>query len=306
MLGWVPAVMKNKTWVWHLVLACALGLLISSGCGTDEDVVDPNPGQDMSGLYDINFAEQLVFKLDLGQGIRAAVMPAAEGWAEFGNWEGEPLLLDVAEFCGRAEIHCPFAVFPEAVAVEQVDKDIVLGAHGIIIHDQASDTAGERLWRGIVDHNNYDRFRIPSDQLLPLEFGPCVAFEESQLKGRFEREFETLSGVTVTWEEGEPVSGIAEGIVSIGWPARCAFGEGVPENATLWLDVAFTGQRRGAFAPGESEESSEELADGTEDVAVEDVAMSQDAGPTEDSEPATNGFTVDVQQVDGGPSQAQP
>ena len=133
-----------------------------------------------------------------------------------------------------------------------------------------------------------------------------MGLEESQLEGRFDREYETISGLTVSWEPGEPISGIAEGHIRIGWPAWCAFGDLVPEDAILWLEVAFTGQRMGNYqAPSDSNEEPTDASEPEGDATSgEDVMASDAESPSEDAafKLADSGTTEDALPTsDAGP-----
>jgi hypothetical protein len=277
-------------------------MALGSGCPQTGTGFNPNPSQDMSGNYESRFLKPVIYKLDLGQGIRGAVSQTFEGLIEFGNHEDAPLYVDLGAFCSRLDVICPPAVMPLNIAVEQVDGEAVFSSHGVRVHD-VSETPilPLLLLSGIVDHNDYDRFLLSLTDVISSPNQACALLESSRVEGRFSREYETILGNTVTWEEGEPVAGMADGKIILSWSAQCVFGDIVPPTATFTIEASFSAQRLGKFALLTDDEQSQAGTDVTDDAAdaLDDGVGESDAGGNDADGVAP---LAPLQDTDAGPN----
>lgn len=260
-----------------LLLALALnGCVDGGGGGRTSD-------WDVRGNYTLTYDDRLELTLNVGGAVREATANGYGDVVDFGTWEGQPLRLDLAEFCGRADVQCPSEAFWTKVAIDQQDVGRKQDLHVINVIDDTMHTlpAGQRaeVRGGLVDHAQGGRFLIG----LGAESGGnehCGALAISLAGGRFSRQGERLEDVS-TWhdETGAPcdpdagtgagsgdatctektrkrlvhpdgarVDGIREGKVALGWLGACAFGP-IVAGATLTLETGFEGVRTGDFDP---------------------------------------------------------
>ena len=179
------------------------------GCGQ----VPNNPGKadvrDVRGNYSLTYDDQLTLKLDVGGGVRTVTQNGYGGIADFGTYNGQPLKLNVSEFCAKPEVNCPSEAFWAKVAIDQPDlkaNNFALQKLVVIndtVHTLPRGQSAAALG-GLVDHQQQDRF------LLGLGGGAasnssCLALSLSLAGGRFTRVGERVEMVTrYKFEDGRP------------------------------------------------------------------------------------------------------
>ena len=76
-------------------------------CG---QVMNGPPGtrdvRDVRGNYALTYDDTVTLKLDVGGGTRTVTTQGYGGIADFGTVNGQPLTLNLAEFCARPEVAC--------------------------------------------------------------------------------------------------------------------------------------------------------------------------------------------------------
>ena len=162
-----------------------------------------------------------MIKLYVGDTVRAAKPSEYAGYVEFGTLNGEQLLLNLGEFCGREEVVCPPELLGEEVVVDQADFDVRLGSHGLMVYPDPT-SSGPEKYEGVVDHNAYDQFLLDASNLGGE--GICQTLSDSQIDGRFTHTYEEEVDGVVTWKAGEKVDGIGSGLAKVFFRGSCAFG----------------------------------------------------------------------------------
>lgn len=264
-----------------------LGLL-ASACGPAVGTGGSRAEWDVRGNYALTYDDALTLKLDLGGAVREVTAQGYGGVADFGTYQGQPLRLDLSEFCARPEVLCPSESLWSQVSIDQQDVDkrqtlYILSAIDNTTHTLPTGVRAEARG-GLVDHSQQDTFVLG----LGAASGggqSCGALAVSLAGGRFHRAGEQRETRTVYRDErgapctlpdggpagdggtdggthtclpheesllvippGAAVDGITEGKVALGWLGACAFGPFIA-GATLTLETGFTGQRTHDFEP---------------------------------------------------------
>jgi hypothetical protein len=253
----------------------ACGFVLALACG---GCVDRAPASDVRGNYDISYDDQLTLKLKIGGAVREATGSESDTVTFEGG--GQPVTLDLAEFCGREEVQCPSETLWAKVAVDQPNIDAANpNTHVINVVNNTErelpDGVQAEVVSGLVDAQ--DRFGMVLGGGSKSN-GDCALLAISTAGGRFTHEGETtepcpvpdagpdggadagdagdgegdagLAGapcVRVTWPDGAAVDGMADGEVKLGFLGACAFGPALI-GATLEIKTGFTGARTGADA----------------------------------------------------------
>lgn len=250
------------------LLAAALGALYLVACK------DANPASDVSGNYDLTWDNVLELKLKVGGAVYQETATSAGQTVTFDGASagGQPVTLDLNEFCTRAEVQCPSETLWTKVSVSQPKMDSkVSNSHVLnVINDTEHELpAGEHaeVRAGWVDQNDAFILALGAGGRAGGQqgVGGCALLALSVAGGRFSHEGETIEeeatipdgGVTaeagvpvakVTWEEGAPVDGIKEGQMAVGYLGGCAFGP-ILIGASLEIRTGFTAVRTGDFDP---------------------------------------------------------
>tara|TARA_B100000674_G_C37886038_1_gene936693 strand:+ start:684 stop:1454 length:771 start_codon:yes stop_codon:yes gene_type:complete len=249
-----------------------------AGCPSTEETTE-NVEQDVRGVYAPVFDETFVIKLHIGDTVRAAKPSEYAGYIEFGTYEGEQLLLNLGEFCSRADVVCPRELLGDEVTVDQSDASVRLGSHGLRVYPGSGST-GPDVYEGVVDHNDYDSFVLSAAGLGGE--GICQTLDESKIEGRFTHTYEVEEGGVITWAPGEKVDGIGSGHAAVFFAGTCAFGP-VGTSFKMSIEHTFIAYRVGDLLDGNIPETEPE---------AEDVTSSEDSGSNADAGPATAGGDV--------------
>ncbi len=192
--------------------------------------------RDVTGNYAITYDDKLTLKLDLGGGVREVTANGYGGIADFGVWNGQPLQLDLTQFCNKPEVQCPSEAFWAKVAIDQPD----LSKHGgalqplVVVNDTVHVLdAGQRAAAlgGLVDHNQDDKYLLGLGASGAAS-GTCVLLGLSLAGGRFTRvgettqttmEYRTPQGRACTPSDGGTDAGAASdgGASDAGAPVPC-------------------------------------------------------------------------------------
>lgn len=175
-----------------LLKAIPAGVLaVAVGCGGDGGGGSTPGERDVSGNYTLRYDDQLKLKLDVGGAVREVTANGYGNVVDFGVVNGQPVKLDLTQFCARPEVQCPSESFWAKVAVNQPNlnsNNLDLQQLQVINDTQHVLDAGVRAQAlgGLVDHNNDDRFLLG----LGIEGGStsnCAALGISLAGGRFSR-----------------------------------------------------------------------------------------------------------------------
>jgi hypothetical protein len=204
------------------VVAALLAGTCLSTTPKNEDGSDP---RDVTGNYDVTYDDQLTLKLNIGGATRVVTANGYGGIADFGVYQGQPLKLDLTQFCAKPEVKCPSEQFWAKVSVNQPDlskNQINLQTLTVIDNTVHALDAGERVpsISGLVDHANDDRYVLGLGAQAGAE-GACAAFDVSWANGRFTH-------------SGESVSRVSEHRDALGKP--CDPDAGVPADAGVLAD----------------------------------------------------------------------
>ena len=254
-----------------LTFAALLLGVVLAGCSSTQESTD-NVEQDVRGLYAPVFHETFIIKLHIGDTVRAAKPSEYAGYVEFGTLDGEQLLLNLGEFCGRQEVVCPPELLGEEVMVDQSDPSVRLGSHGLMVYPDEN-SSGPAVYEGVVDHNAYDAFVLSAAGLGGE--GICETLDDSTVEGRFSHTYETEEDGVITWAPGEKVDGIASGRASVFFSGTCAFGP-VGSSFTMSIEHTFL-----AYRVGELAADKVPVVDAGNESDVSDDASEEplDAGP---------------------------
>src|SRR4051812_321230 len=77
--------------------------------------------RDVTGNYDVTYDNHLTLKLNLGGAERTVTQEGYGAIADFGVYQGQPLKLDLTQFCAKPEVKCPSEQFWGKVAIDQPD-----------------------------------------------------------------------------------------------------------------------------------------------------------------------------------------
>jgi hypothetical protein len=181
------------------------GALLAAVCAPPP----PGPGEedprDVTGNYDLTYDNKLRMQLNIGGAVREVTQTGYGGIADFGTYNGQPVTLDLTQFCAKPEVKCPSEQFWAKVAIDQPNlqkNGSDLQELRVIDNQDPMPPAGQKAasLTGLVDHANSDRFLIG----LGIQGGAtqnCAAFDVSFASGRFSHEGERT---TTTMEYRDP------------------------------------------------------------------------------------------------------
>jgi hypothetical protein len=270
----------------YLIAVLALGALYLVACK------DANPASDVTGNYDLTWDNVLDLKLKVGGAVYQETATSAGQTVTFNGASagGQPVSLDLNEFCTRTEVQCPSETLWTKISVDQPKMDSnVSNSHVLnVINDTVHELpAGQHaeVRAGWVDQNDGFLLALGAGGTGGGQqgVGGCALLALSIAGGRFSHEGETVeeppaldagevtaeAGVPVakvTWDEGAPVDGIKEGQMAVGYLGGCAFGP-ILVGASLEIRTGFTAVRTGDFDPPpfeplDPEEIEEGIVDG--------------------------------------------
>jgi hypothetical protein len=257
-----------------VTMLATIALSALAACPSPEEETS-NVEQDVRGVYAPVFHETFVIKLYVGDTVRAAKPSEYAGYVEFGTLNGEQLLLNLGEFCGREEVVCPPELLGEEVVVDQADFDVRLGSHGLMVYPDPT-SSGPEKYEGVVDHNAYDQFLLDASNLGGE--GICQTLSDSQIDGRFTHTYEEEVDGVVTWKAGEKVDGIGSGLAKVFFRGSCAFGA-LGADFNMSIEHAFIAYRIGdadaSSLPETPDEdvSGEDTHSGADDTVTNDVPV---------------------------------
>ncbi len=205
--------------------------------------------RDVRGNYDISYDDQLRLRLNIAGVVRELTANGYGGVADFGVHEGQPVQLDLTQFCAREDVTCPNEALWAKVSVDQPDltsSNLNLQKLVVINNTVHELDAGERAasLAGLVDNSNDDRFLLGLG-LKGGVSGSCAALGVSLAGGRFSREGEheetTQEWLTGSKRSCDPDAGIPDAGEDAGGP------ELLPDGG---LDCALTDVTRLVFPEG--------------------------------------------------------
>lgn len=265
--------------LWSALLGLSILACIAPEGGSQGSAAGSTPARwDVRGNYTLAHQDALTITLNIGGVERRATAAGPDEVVDLGMHMGEPLTLDLAEYCAKEEVTCPSEALWSKISIDQQNVAQNLDAHIINVIDNTSRDlpAGARaaVLGGLLNHKDSDRFLLGIESASSSQ-GDCGALAISLAGGRFERAGESMETVTTykdaagkvcepTAAESEEcmahehqrlvippdgkITGIAQGKVAIGWLGACAFGP-VLAGATLSIETQFTGVRTGDFDP---------------------------------------------------------
>lgn len=183
--------LAKRLWVSLVLVSCG------GGGGPRPGEFDP---RDVSGNYALTYDDRLTLRLDVGGAVREVTQQGYGGIVDFGTINGNPVTLNLTEFCAKPEVQCPSEAFWAKVAVTQPNLSANrFPLQQLTVVDDTVHTldAGQRAksLSGLVDANNDDRFLLG----LGAQGGAsqnCAAIAVSLAGGRFTRfgeRFETTT-----------------------------------------------------------------------------------------------------------------
>lgn len=270
----------------HLLLLSTLGFLgaanTAGSCGgtqPPEEIDTRVHLWDVTGNYDVTYDNQLKLTLNIGGAVRERTANGYGGIVDFGTHEGQPVTLDLTEYCAREDVHCPSEAFPARISISQTDNGWERDLYEIhaIDNDPHQLPPGVAPSRkgGIFNRADYNKFVIGLDGASGGE-GNCGALAISLANGRFKREgegfvdvteYQDASGNVCTPADGgtstdcNPVivqryqvppgakfDSVVDGKVALGWVGACAWGPFLA-GASLTIETGYTAVRTGNFDP---------------------------------------------------------
>ncbi|MBL8955053.1 MAG: hypothetical protein JNK82_30030 [Myxococcaceae bacterium] len=174
-----------------------VGVLLAATCGPEV----PGPGEedprDVTGNYDLTYDDSLHMQLNIGGAVREVTQQGYGGVADFGTYNGQPVRLDLTQFCAKPEVKCPSEQFWAKVAIDQPNlKKNGFGLQELRVIDNQDPTppAGTKAASvtGLVNHDDGDRFLVGLG-LQAGASGSCAAIDVSFASGRFAHQGETLT-----------------------------------------------------------------------------------------------------------------
>lgn len=183
---------KSVTRTWW-VMACAAVSVCSCGRGgTVEE-------RDVRGNYALTYDDRLTLKLDVGGAVREVTVQGAGAIVDFGVINGQPVKLNLSEFCARPEVKCPSEQFWPRISVDQPEllkNPSALQPLRVIDDTNHPLPMGQKATSlgGLVNHADVDRFVVGLG-LEGASQSTCAAFAVSFATGRFTRQGESVSTV---------------------------------------------------------------------------------------------------------------
>lgn len=267
-----------------LLFALSLSACLPPGEGGDGG--DP---RDVRGNYALTYDDKLLLQLNIGGAVREVTASGYGGVADFGTYQGQPVKLDLAQFCAKPDVQCPSEAYWSKVSIDMPDlkkNRLVLQGIQVIDDEDTMLDAGvhAKVVGGLVNHDDFDRFIVGLGAGAG-QSGACAAFDVSFASGRFSRAGESMKQVTVyRYPNGascDPDGGTDGGIMDAGADAGVcgpvmvdqlvipsgAAVAGIKEGkvgfawaggcafgpflvgATLYLQTGYSGTRTGAFDP---------------------------------------------------------
>jgi|CXWL01.1.fsa_nt_gi hypothetical protein len=182
---------KERTMKRFCAMAAVCGVLL--GCGRGSSAEE----RDIRGNYALTYDNQLKLHLNIGGAVREATATGYGDVVDFGVHNGQPVKLNLKEFCDKPEVKCPSEQFWPRISVDQPEllksrADLQL-IH-VIDNTTHSLPTGKKApsLGGLVNHDEQDRFVVG----LGIEGGAanaCAAIAVSLAAGRFSREGESVS-----------------------------------------------------------------------------------------------------------------
>jgi hypothetical protein len=263
---------------------------------------------DMQGHYRLTADDTIKVTLNIGGVERRATTSGEDQIVDLGMHKGQPLVLNLSEYCGREEVVCPSEALWREMAVHQKDVSKGYDAHVVNFIDLATPPEGQKapVLGGFVNHKDRDRFILGIDG-DNAKNGDCGALAISLAAGRFERAGERMETYTAYVDEkgkvcdpseepGEDattctptererlvippngeVIGIQQGKIGMGWLGLCAFGP-IVAGATLTIETGFTAKRFADLDPPEFDQVD------NPEVPDENVFEDNDMGSDMDSD----------------------
>jgi len=165
--------------------------------------VAPPPGGhpwDVRGNYSVTYADNLRLTLNIAGARREATASGYGNVVDFGEFNGQPVTLDLTAFCNRQDVVCPSEAFWNSVSVDLQDPNRQQDLHVInVINNTVHELpAGQRAETrgGLVNHAELDRFvlGLGADSAGDED---CTALAISLAGGRFSRVGEHVVTQTV-------------------------------------------------------------------------------------------------------------
>jgi len=139
----------------------------------------------------LTYDDQLKLRLDVGGAVREVTQTGYGGVVDFGVINGNPVTLDLTQFCARPEVKCPSEAFWSKVAITQprrLENTFTLQELTVVNDTMHTLPAGQRAEAlgGLVDNANSDRFLLGLGANGGGNQG-CIALAFSLAGGRFSR-----------------------------------------------------------------------------------------------------------------------
>lgn len=173
------------------------GALLATMCGPQQPGRGGDDPRDVTGNYDLTYDDHLRLQLNIGGAVREVEQDGYGAIVDFGMYNGQPVRLDLREFCGKPDVKCPSESFWAKVAIDQPQLDnngFDLQELRVINDEVHVLDAGQKAASitGLVDHGNDDRY------LIGLGIGGgatqnCAAIDVSFTHGRFSRTGEKMT-----------------------------------------------------------------------------------------------------------------
>lgn len=177
----------------------AVVLAVAAGCGVP-DAPKGWDARDVRGNYALTYDNQLKVRLGLAGGTREVTATGYGNILDFGTYQGQPLKLDLTQFCDRPEIQCPSEAFWSKVAIDQPDlkkNGLQLTALQVVNDTIHALDAGVKaqVVAGLVDNAQQDRFVVGLGASAASNSN-CLLLGLSLAGGRFTHKGEKVETVT--------------------------------------------------------------------------------------------------------------
>lgn len=174
-------------------------LAVVVGCKVPEAPEGWDP-RDIRGNYDLTYDDTLTVRLGLAGGTREVTATGYGTIVDFGTYQGQPLKLDLTQFCARPEVQCPSEVFWSKVAIDQPDlkkNGLTLTAMQVVndtVHELDAGVKAQVV-AGLVDNAQTNRFVVGLGASAASNSN-CLLLGLSLAGGRFTHKGEKVETVT--------------------------------------------------------------------------------------------------------------
>lgn len=236
---------------------------VAVSCGGGDGTTRKTDERKVTGNYALTYDDKVTLRLSVGGATREVTHSGFGGVVDFGSVNGQPVTLDLGQFCAREEVKCPSEAFWQNVAIDQPD---LMNSYAqlqrlVVVNDTVHTLpAGQQAQTvsGLVNHDDEDRFLLG----LGVNGGAnqaCLALALSLAGGRFTRvgehfetvqEYRTPAGAKCTPADGGVGDGGTSDAGTAATDAGASAGDAGVHDAGVPVPCMLTDVKKLVVPPG--------------------------------------------------------